>query len=48
MLSFRRNGKKLEAANGKNDDTILGLCFALTVAEKDRNNKWDLTNVPRI
>jgi phage terminase large subunit-like protein len=47
MLSFRRNGKKLEAANGKNDDTILGLCFALIVAEKDRDNKWDLSDVPK-
>lgn len=32
MLSFRRNGQKLEASPGKHDDTIMGLCFALIVS----------------
>lgn len=29
MLSFRRQGKKLEASAGKHDDTIMSLAFAL-------------------
>lgn len=48
LLNFRRSGKKLEAANGKHDDCIMALCFALLVAEKDNNNIWDLSNAPRL
>ena len=32
MLSFRKAGKKLEAAPGKHDDIVMGVCFALTVS----------------
>ena len=32
MLSFRREGNKLEAAPGKHDDMIMGVCFALAVS----------------
>ncbi len=32
LLSFRRQGKKLEASPGKHDDTIMGLAFALQVS----------------
>jgi phage terminase large subunit-like protein len=32
MLSFRRDGKKLEAAPGKHDDTVMGTAFALKVS----------------
>lgn len=32
LLSFRREGKKLEAATGKNDDVVMGTAFALFVS----------------
>ena len=32
MLSFRRDGRKLEAAPGKHDDTVMGTAFALKVS----------------
>ena len=32
MLSFRREGNKLEAAPGKHDDIIMGVCFGLAVS----------------
>lgn len=32
MLSFRRQGNKLEAATGKYDDCVMSTCFALSVA----------------
>ena len=32
MLSFRKDGRKLEAAPGKHDDTIMGIAFALAVS----------------
>ncbi|NEQ19570.1 MAG: Terminase-like family protein [Microcoleus sp. SIO2G3] len=32
MLSFRRDGKKLEAAPGKHDDIVMGVAFALMVS----------------
>jgi hypothetical protein len=32
LLSFRRQGKKLEAPPGKHDDTVMGLAFALQVS----------------
>jgi hypothetical protein len=31
MLSFRRQGNKLEASNGKHDDTVMATAFALSV-----------------
>ena len=46
LLSFRRQGKKLEATVGKNDDTVLALCFALAVAEKAEKG-WNLSDIPR-
>lgn len=47
LLSFRRSGNKLEASSGHNDDTVMSLCFSLTVAEKGKAKKWDLTAIPR-
>ena len=32
LLSFRKNGKKLEASQGKHDDCILSACFALIIS----------------
>jgi hypothetical protein len=32
MLSFRREGKKLEAASGKHDDCVMGCAFAVTIS----------------
>jgi hypothetical protein len=32
MLSFRREGKKLEAAPGKHDDVVMGVAFAITIS----------------
>lgn len=46
LLSFRRIGNKLEASSGQHDDTVMGLCFAITVAEKN-NSMWSLKDVPR-
>ena len=34
LLNFKRNGKKLEAANGKTDDVIMACAFAIATAEK--------------
>ncbi len=39
MLSFRKNGKKLEAAPGKHDDIIMGTVFALTVSSFNPLNR---------
>lgn len=36
MLSFRRDGKKLEAAPGKHDDVVMGTAFALAVSPFNR------------
>lgn len=42
MLSFRRQGNKLEAAPGKHDDTIMSTAFALTVTDFNRKeNIWN-------
>ena len=39
MLSYRRNGKKLEASTGKHDDAIMALSFSLAVSPfKPREN----------
>jgi phage terminase large subunit-like protein len=43
MLSFRRDGKKLEAAPGKHDDTIMGVCFALMVSPFNKNDNVGFT-----
>lgn len=32
MLSFRRDGRKLEAASGKHDDIVMSAAFAITVS----------------
>lgn len=32
MLSFRREGKKLEATPGKHDDVVMGCAFAVTIS----------------
>ncbi|WP_414589131.1 terminase large subunit domain-containing protein [Scytonema sp. PCC 10023] len=39
MLSFRRDGKKLEAAPGKHDDTVMGVAFALAVSPFNKEKK---------
>lgn len=46
MLSFRRDGNKLEAAPGKHDDTIMGTCFALMVTpfNKEKNRPFAKLN----
>ncbi|WP_414589223.1 terminase large subunit domain-containing protein [Scytonema sp. PCC 10023] len=43
LLSFRRDGHKLQAAEGKNDDTVMGLAFALNVSpfKFERQNHFD-------
>jgi phage terminase large subunit-like protein len=46
LLSFRRVGKRLEAASGKHDDTVLALSFALSIAEK-ADKGWDLSAIPK-
>ncbi len=46
MLSFRRQGNKLEAANGKHDDTVMALCFTLAVSPFNQKNIWSLSDVP--
>jgi len=39
LLNFKRSGKKLEAASGKHDDIVMGVAFALLVAE-NYSNPW--------
>lgn len=46
LLNFKRQGKKLEAAQGKHDDIIMAVSFALAVAKND--NTWSLKDVPRL
>lgn len=46
LLNFRRQGKKLEAANGKHDDTVMALAFALCVGERHQGG-WNLDDLPR-
>ncbi|MBD2303618.1 Terminase-like family protein [Nostoc sp. FACHB-190] len=46
LLSFRRVGNKLEASSGQHDDTVMALCFALLIADKN-DNTWSLKDVPR-
>ncbi len=41
LLSFRRQGAKLEAASGKHDDCVMGLCFAL-IAAQNFDDTWRL------
>jgi hypothetical protein len=38
-ISFRRNGRKLEAPSGKHDDTVMGLAFAVDVSPFGRRQK---------
>lgn len=38
LLSFKRNDKKLEASSGKHDDIIMGVAFALSVADLWENS----------
>lgn len=38
MLSFRRDGKKLEAASGKHDDCVMSVAFALYISPFNRKN----------
>jgi phage terminase large subunit-like protein len=48
MLSFRRDGKKLEAAPGKHDDTVMGVSFALMVSpfnQKECERLIDFANI---
>ncbi|NJM72598.1 MAG: hypothetical protein HC862_21955 [Scytonema sp. RU_4_4] len=43
MLSFRRDGKKLEAAPGKHDDSVMGTAFALAVSPFNKNDSIGFT-----
>ena len=43
LLNFRRNGKKLEAANSKHDDAVMALAFALSVTPINRGTSvWSI------
>lgn len=45
LLNFRRTGKKLEAAHGKHDDTVMSLSFALSVSPFNKpTNEWTLSD----
>jgi hypothetical protein len=47
MLSYRRIGAKMEAATGKHDDTIMSVCFALTVSPfLKKEKKLSFTSIP--
>ena len=39
MLSFRRDGRKLEAAPGKHDDTVMGTAFAVIISPVVKDKK---------
>jgi hypothetical protein len=45
LLNFRRQGRKLEASNGHNDDTVMALAFATFVADKFEGG-WNLGDIP--
>jgi hypothetical protein len=45
MLSFRRDGKKLEAATGKHDDTIMGVAFALAISPFNKREELPFANL---
>lgn len=45
MLSFRRDGNKLEASPGKHDDTVMGVAFALTVSPFNQESKKPFSNI---
>lgn len=47
LLSFRREGNKLEASRGKHDDTVMSTAFALVTGEKYNNSTWSFNDVPR-
>jgi hypothetical protein len=36
LKAFQRNGRKLEAASGKHDDTVMALAFLVSIVEIDR------------
>ena len=46
LVSFRRNGKKLEAAEGKHDDCVMSLAFSLMVTpfKNEKNRAFIKTN----
>jgi len=46
LLGFKREGRKLQAAQGKHDDVIMATAFALSVAEK-ADKGWDLSAIPK-
>jgi Terminase RNaseH-like domain len=45
ILSFRRQGKRLEASPGKHDDTVMALAFALTVSQFNQNERSIIKNI---
>ena len=47
LLSFRREGRKLQAASGKHDDVLMATCFAITVTE-DSKETWDFSSVRKV
>lgn len=50
LLTFRKDGQKLQAAEGKKDDVVMGLAFALVVSpfKSERQNKFDWENLQSV
>lgn len=48
LLNFRRNGRKLEASEGKHDDIVMGLCFALAVTPFNKQREHSNLNIQLI
>lgn len=43
LLSFRKNGKKLESPSGRHDDTVLSVAFALSISPFNREKSvWNI------
>ena len=42
LLNFKKNKNKLEASNGKHDDIIMGVAFALNCAITERQSIFKL------
>ena len=45
LLSFQRNGKKLEASHGQHDDCVMALSFAIAVGESHEGWNVDFTKI---
>jgi Terminase RNaseH-like domain/Terminase large subunit, T4likevirus-type, N-terminal len=43
LLSFRKNGKKLESPSGKHDDVLMSVCFGLCVSPFNKGHSiWNI------